>query len=229
MNLAILLSTYNGEKYLSRQLDSILNQSFKNFTLYVRDDFSSDSTKLIIQEYQSKYNNIILIDDLNINIGANKSFYFLLNKVQADYYMFCDQDDIWLDNKLQIQIEEIKKIKMLQSKPVVIFHDLSLMNSKGDLIYNSLFNHKKIKIDDVTFESLFVKNIITGCTCIINNSMRDEMLKISPNKIWFEKRSSRSRCDLRQYSTAPSIGLLAYHMANISGLSICDNSLSKFL
>ena len=89
----ILLATYNGEKYLSEQIESILNQTYKEFNLIISDDFSSDRTKEIIEKYAQKDKRIIaFFQERNIGVVAN--FEFLLKKVENPYFMFADQDDI---------------------------------------------------------------------------------------------------------------------------------------
>ena len=91
----ILLSTYNGEKYLSELLDSLLNQSYSEWKLWIRDDGSSDSTVRILDHYRRSYpNRINLIQSPAGNIGATKSFEILLRQTLSEYIMFCDQDDI---------------------------------------------------------------------------------------------------------------------------------------
>ena len=88
--VAILLSTYNGEKYVKEQIDSFLNQTYKNVEIIVRDDGSKDSTVKILKEYQNNYNNIKLT--VGKNLGFIKSFFELLKLGDADYYAFADQD-----------------------------------------------------------------------------------------------------------------------------------------
>ena len=94
----ILLSTYNGEKYLKEQLDSIFSQSYKNFEIITRDDGSNDETINILKSYNIK------ILDTDKNLGAKLSFSTLLNysvkNTDADYFMFCDQDDIWKNDMI---------------------------------------------------------------------------------------------------------------------------------
>lgn len=185
MNTAILLSTYNGEKFIERQLESIFNQSFQDFCLYVRDDGSSDGTIEILKKYSHKHNNMFIFsDNPHTNRGASSSFMWLLNNVEADYYMFCDQDDLWLENKVELQIEAIQNYKMMDKNvPIVVFHDLILTNSQGSIINKSFWSVHNITIENITFESLFVKNVITGCTTLINQKMKTEILKCNQKNI----------------------------------------------
>ena len=108
----ILLATYNGEKYLAQQLDSILNQSYQDFIIRIHDDNSIDGTIDIIKKYQMRYPEKIKYLDDNISTGSAKNnFEYLLNKSDAQYIMFSDQDDIWLQNKIELSIEKIINIE----------------------------------------------------------------------------------------------------------------------
>ena len=117
MSIVILMSTYNGNQYLKEQLDSIVNQTVLNdCTLFVRDDGSNDDTVNILDSYKKKIN--MIIEEGN-NFGFCKSFNYLLRHApNADYYAFCDQDDVWLPNKLEIAI---KKIRKYTQKPEMYF------------------------------------------------------------------------------------------------------------
>lgn len=181
---AILLSTYNGEKFISHQLESILKQTCQEFVLYVRDDGSSDSTLSILKEYSQKFNNIVIMNNGETNMGASASFLWLLKNVEAKYYMFCDQDDFWLEDKVKYQIEEIEKLKEDENLPIVIFHDLILTNSEGVVISKSFWDLHNFNIDNVTFESLFSQNVLTGCASLINQSMKNQVLKFDVNAIF---------------------------------------------
>lgn len=98
-NICVVMSTYNGEKYIEVQLDSLLKQNDVNLTIFIRDDGSTDHTSEILNHYSQKYNNIIV--SLEKNIGFKKSFLKALKDApESDYYGFCDQDDYWFPNKL---------------------------------------------------------------------------------------------------------------------------------
>lgn len=90
--VAVIMSTYNGERFIKEQLDSILNQTYKNLEIVVRDDGSKDGTVQIVKEYMKTYPNIVLHE--GENLGFIKSFFELLNLVEADYYSYADQDDV---------------------------------------------------------------------------------------------------------------------------------------
>lgn len=101
----ILLAAYQGEKHIKKQLDSLLQQTYPNITIYIRDDGSKDGTIRLIQEYIASNptgKDIILLTDGMGNLGCPGTFYQLLGSCkEADYYAFCDQDDVWYPNKVK--------------------------------------------------------------------------------------------------------------------------------
>ena len=139
----ILLATYNGEKYLKDQLDSILNQTYNNFRLLISDDCSTDKTRNILEEYKNKDNRIELFFQKN-NLGVIRNFEFLLNKVENKYYMFSDQDDIWKEFKIE---KSVKKIE--ESDSDLVYSDLEVVDENLKVKYDSYWKlkgfYKKIK------------------------------------------------------------------------------------
>lgn len=117
--IVVLLSSYNGEKYISKQIESILNQLIDcDLTLIIRDDGSTDSTKKIINEYLIKNDNVIFYE--GSNVGYIKSFFSLImNSGDFDFYALSDQDDIWQSNKLQNAVNQIRKKR--QKNDIILF------------------------------------------------------------------------------------------------------------
>lgn len=159
----ILLATYNGEKYLKEQLDSILNQTYSNFRLIISDDCSNDNTKHILEEYKQKDNRIEVYYQ-NENLGYVKNFEFLLEKVENEIYALSDQDDIWLPKKLEKYIENMES-----NNSDLVFGDLIVVDEKGQEINKSFWKlkgfSKKIK-KDKNYKGLQLNNYITGCTIL---------------------------------------------------------------
>ena len=108
MKVSIALATYNGEKYLREQLDSILNQDFKDFTLYISDDGSSDGTLKILGEYAAKDGRVKPFPKHEPNKSACRHFLYMLENIQSDLYLFCDQDDVWTSDHIGIFVEKYK-------------------------------------------------------------------------------------------------------------------------
>ncbi len=185
-SLAILLATYNGAKYLKEQLNSLLTQTYNDFTIYIHDDNSTDATLSIIQEYTANHNNIILLQDPQTIRGAKGSFGWLMEQVEAQYYMFCDQDDVWLPTKIQQSIELIKKkeIQNGTNTPIVINSDLQVVDQNLKTINESMWVTSKLNPTLLQqLKYLQVYNFSTGCTMIINKQSRDISLPIPPEAL----------------------------------------------
>lgn len=178
----ILLSTYNGEKFLEKQITSILNQSFVNWTLYIRDDGSSDHTLAIIDNYIKEYpEKIIKICDGGKNIGTLHSFEVLLTQSNSPYIMFCDQDDIWLPDKIEITLNKMKDLEKIHSNtPILIHTDLKVVDYNLNIMCESFWNLTHIKPTILSnFNYLGVCNAVTGCTMMINSKTKDICLPFS--------------------------------------------------
>ena len=160
----VLLSSYNGEKYISEQLESLLNQTIPVFIL-IRDDGSTDNTVSIINEFIKKYDNIKLIT--GNNIGFFKSFNALIfNKTvdEFEYIAFCDQDDVWLPEKLEKALLKIKENYNSQI-PFLYFSNMTLTDE--NLKKYGYRNKRSLK---VTPYSALVNCPCAGCTMVFNNS-----------------------------------------------------------
>lgn len=171
----ILLATYNGEKYLKEQLDSILNQTYSNFRLLISDDCSTDDTKKILEKYKKNDNRIELFFQKE-NLGVIKNFEFLLKKVENKYYMFSDQDDIWKERKIE---KSVKKIE--EDDADLVYSDLEVVDENLNVKYKSYWKlkgfYKKIKKYN-NFESLYLNNFITGCTIISKKELINKFLPL---------------------------------------------------
>ena len=107
-NVAILMSTYNGEKYLEEQVKSIISQDYTDWHLYIRDDGSTDNTVNLIKKIARDNEKITFLNENKPkNLGVTGSFMDLLANTKAQYYMFSDQDDYWLPDKIKVTLEEM--------------------------------------------------------------------------------------------------------------------------
>ena len=172
----ILLATYNGEKYLREQIDSILNQTHTEFRLLISDDGSTDGTIEILKEYKEKDARIDVFFQEN-NLGVVKNFEFLLEKVEAKYYMFSDQDDIWKETKIE------KSLNKIEEGFDLVYSDLEVVDENLNVTYSSYWKLKGIynKIKKYNnFESLYLNNFITGCTMISKKELINSFMPL-PN------------------------------------------------
>ena len=184
--IAILLATYNGAKYIREQLDSLFQQSCGDFHLYVRDDGSTDDTLKIVEEYRQKYSDrITVLEDSQKHKGAAKSFMTLLQEVDSDYYMFCDQDDIWLPNKVELTFARMKEIEGTAGKatgtaPALVATDLKVVDEQLSPIKDSFNADLKIDVFRKHPELICVRHVVTGCTMMFNRATKEASLPMSP-------------------------------------------------
>ncbi len=177
----ILLSTYNGERYLSEQLDSILSQTYTDWRLYARDDGSTDQTKAILGRYAEAHPERIIIDDSEPNgLGAMRSFeYLLAHHGEADYFAFSDQDDVWLPDKLEISMATIRQVEQVHpNQPVVVHTDLRVVDEHLNEVSPSFWAYGGIhpEILDHNIHYLAICNSVTGCAMLMNRSARAAVL-----------------------------------------------------
>lgn len=167
----VLLSTYNGEKYIKEQIESILNQKEVEVSLLIRDDASSDKTIEIIGKLADKNNNIIYYKDENL--GPARSFMDLLYKSgEYDYYAFADQDDIWQKQKL---ISAINMLKEKENEPSLYMSALEVVDEKLNLIETKKVN------GNLSFEGEMIRNFATGCTMVLNKKLCDIIKQYNPS------------------------------------------------
>ena len=175
MRVCIILSTYNGKKYVCQQLDSIF-QSAEDMDIFlsVRDDGSKDDTIQILEEYGKK-NNVEIKIDAGENAGSARSFLLAIrNCPKADYYAFCDQDDVWLPKKIATAVNQIRDTE----KPILWCSDYQVTDANQNVILPSAL--KQPIQDDV--RSMFYNNV-PGCTMVFNWALMQKMRMIEISEI----------------------------------------------
>jgi glycosyltransferase involved in cell wall biosynthesis len=165
----IVLTTFNGEKYLSEQIESIIAQDFNSWRLLIRDDGSNDNTVAIIEKYCSLYPNKIVYYDDNKRLGPGAGFLEILKKTTSQYCMFCDQDDIWNKDKVSLSLSKIKELDSEQ--PSLVFTNLSVTDSDMNIIDSSFWNFQNVNPKNTDLASLLYSNVVTGCTMIVNREL----------------------------------------------------------
>lgn len=164
--ILVLVSTYNGEQYLSQQLDSILNQKGVDVSILVRDDGSSDNTILVLEDYENRYQNVHYYQ--GTNVGPIMSFFDLLKHANGyDYYAFCDQDDVWDNDKLFCAIKMLSKEP--DSIPVLYCSNLKVVDEN----LNFCRKAHSIKYDTSKRYAGLVDFYAVGCTEVFNQKAAD--------------------------------------------------------
>ena len=172
----ILMSTYNGERYLAEQLDSIFRQTWPNIEVLVRDDGSKDATLEILKKYQEQHDNLYVFPGKNE--GLTRSFLELIQKCDADYVAFSDQDDYWLENKIEVAVERLEALDgpaLYCSNQILVDQDLNRL-PEGE-------------IPDAVpgFGNALIESMCTGCTAVMNRALIDEVKGHLPKNAIFDK------------------------------------------
>ncbi|WP_052496023.1 glycosyltransferase [Pedobacter lusitanus] len=168
----ILLATYNGSIYLENQLLSLLSQTYKNWRLLIHDDGSNDNTLEIIYKYQKIDSRIILIEDEIKGNGAAYNFMHLLSLSESDLIVFCDQDDIWFENKLMQLVEGFNGEF---DKPLAVFCNGYAYSEQRGIISDKITN---VFPKDLN-EQLFLNAGIQGCSLMFNRMLKQKLLPFS--------------------------------------------------
>ena len=173
-SVAILMSTYNGEKYLEEQIISLLNQTYANIFIYVRDDGSTDATLAILEKYRSEHF-VIFAEE---NIGVVGSFFELLKLAgEHDYYAFCDQDDVWHNDKIMMAAAWLSEKAVMPQQDVALY-------CAGIEIVDEKLSHKGFYPQwkrPAGFENAMVQNIAAGLTSVMSAKLRNELVAHMPN------------------------------------------------
>lgn len=167
--ISILLATYNSERYIRDQLDSLFKQTYQDWKLVVRDDCSLDNTINIIMEYATRYpDKIVIVENEGKKLHAYLNFYELLSKIESEYYMFCDHDDIWLPNKIEISIKQMREIER-DGIPVIVHTDMKVVDQDLNVIQESFWRYSKLLPEKSSFKEMVICNSANGCTMLFNH------------------------------------------------------------
>lgn len=188
--IEILLATYNGERFLPEQIESITSQSFKDYHILASDDNSSDCTFEILRSYESVMGEKIKVVQSNTH-SAKENFYNLLDMADAEYIALCDQDDFWESDRLKKSLKAIQRLEKRYGKetPILVHSDLEIvdgnLNSQNKKMSELTGISEAIKYakkeskylytisTEKSFSRYLVENNITGNTVIINKALLD--------------------------------------------------------
>jgi glycosyltransferase involved in cell wall biosynthesis len=171
----ILLSTYNGERYLAEQMDSLLAQDHHPLDVLVRDDGSTDSTLQILERY-AHASNVRVVRALNV--GAAQSFLELvgLSSPKADYFALCDQDDVWLPSKVSRAVGMLTELQ--SDDPAIYASRLAIVDEKlSPITLSAIPRHPP------ALGNALVETCLTGCTMVFNRAARDLLASNLPRQV----------------------------------------------
>lgn len=171
-HVQILLATYNGEKYLSEQLDSLIAQTYTNWECLISDDCSTDNTTDIIKAYCVKDNRFKLVSSRVKHPSLNENFLDLMNRSTAEFVLFSDQDDYWLDNKVEVLVDAIlEETRECNDIPVCVFSDSSIADSSMNVVVDSFQSTLLNNANDVSTLDIIGSNVVQGCASIVNRKL----------------------------------------------------------
>lgn len=174
--VSILLATYNSEPYIRAQIDSIVGQTYQDWRLVIRDDLSRDKTLDIINEYKCKYpEKISILDNNGESKRAYLNFVELLKHVESDYYMFCDHDDVWLPNKIELSIKRMKEVER-PNIPTIVHTDMRVVDKNLNTISESFWKYSKLLPEHTSFVEMVLCNSANGCTMLFNQKAKEVSL-----------------------------------------------------
>ncbi|MDY0402703.1 glycosyltransferase family 2 protein [Sulfurovum sp.] len=195
--VSIAMATYNGEKYLKEQLDSIYNQTYKNIEVIVCDDYSSDKTIEILEEYSKKYGLKYYVNEKNL--GFKKNFQKAINLCNGEYIALADQDDIWVENKLEVLVKNIGGFSLIHSACSLI--DESSKEISPLWIKQDDFRH--------SFPKFIFGNTVTGCTVLLKRELLKNAFPIPSGEKYHD-------------------WWLALLATKMDGITYCDKALVKY-
>lgn len=181
--ICILLSVYNGENFLKEQLDSLLSQTYKDVEILIRDDGSIDRSLEILNLYD------FLILKNNGNVGIKKSFEILLSfaleNSMSEYFIFCDQDDIWNKNKVETTYHKIQELENTYGKfiPLLVHSNLVVVDQNLDVLSTSFWKYQHIDPSKDSLNRLLLHNTVTGCAMMINRALAEKVKNIPKEAI----------------------------------------------
>lgn len=168
--IEILLATYNGERYIGEQIESIINQDYENWVVRACDDASTDRTYEILKEYQEKFPDKFVIEKREKGSGSAKlNFFHLIKQSTCSYVMCCDQDDVWLPNKISLTMQEMKKCEEAGG-PILVHTDLKVVDEKLQVLGESFSAHSNLR-KAFGYRDVLIQNHVTGCTMMMNRAL----------------------------------------------------------
>jgi glycosyltransferase involved in cell wall biosynthesis len=183
----VLLATFNGGYYLTDLLDSILAQTYADWHLLIHDDGSTDDTTDIVNQYQQTHKTKIrIVEDGDTGLGPCQNFNKLLEHSTADYVMFCDQDDIWMANKIEIMLNTLCRLERRYGKntPLLLHSDLIVTDANMNTLSKSFWQYQYLLPEAGSrFSRLLMQNVVTGSATITNRCAIETALPIPKGAI----------------------------------------------
>ncbi len=186
-SLDVLMATYNGAAFLDQQIRSVLRQSWSSpFRLIVRDDGSTDATPDVLRRYATECSDIVQCVADNDHLGSCGNFSRLMEQSSADYVMPCDQDDVWMLDKIAVTWAEMNRLESIYGRdvPILVHTDLQVADSELKPVSSSFAKYEGLDpIGGGRLRRLLLQNVVTGCTLMANRALLQKAKPIPPEAI----------------------------------------------
>ena len=172
--IEVLMAVYNGSAYIREQIDSILNQTYKNWHLTISDDGSTDGTDLIADEYAAKYPEQITRVYSGVRFGnARDHFMWLSENCTSRYMLYSDQDDVFNPEKMSRLMDAMQNAERQWGRdlPILVFSDQTVVDEKLNVIEPSLMRCQKQAFDSFDYHALLIQNVVTGGAMMVNRPL----------------------------------------------------------
>lgn len=179
--IAIALATYNGAAYIAEQLDSLRRQTYTDWRCYIHDDGSTDSTVEIIDEWCARDPEHFVRLDYTSTHGPTTNFMSLLDRITEErHIMFCDQDDVWNNDKITCTYERMQEIESRYGteRPALVFSDVTVVDQDLRTIASSFYENATVTPQMTTLRDIYITNCAPGCTMMINKALRDCAIRV---------------------------------------------------
>ena len=179
-SVQILLASYNGEAYIGNQLESILVQDYQDFEILVSDDGSQDETVQVVRRYAHADSRIRLVSEGTSHGGACGNFLSLVEQATAPYIAFCDQDDVWLPDKLSLELEKMHQLEEAHGSdvPLLVFTDLAVVDEALEVVSPSFMRYSGFDPQRVSLANLLAQNVSPGCVMLANRALYHDALRL---------------------------------------------------
>lgn len=172
--ITIIMAVYNGQEYIREQLESLKDQTYTEWRLVIRDDRSSDKTAEIVKKFSDEVEQKVIFKVNEKPSGSAKNnFALLINDAkESDYVMFCDQDDIWKKDKIEITFNKMKQAEERYGRdfPLLVHGDVEVIDENGNINADSMFEMSHINADS-KLPQILIQNHVTGCTMMCNKKL----------------------------------------------------------
>jgi glycosyltransferase involved in cell wall biosynthesis len=217
----ILLATWNGERFLAALLDSVLAQDFGWFTILARDDCSEDGTAAILNDYAARFpDRLRVLAPPQQRSGACCNFGALIDAATADFVFLCDQDDIWLPNKMSVTCAAMAGMvsRSGEDRPLLVHTDLAVVGPDLEPLGESHFRYAGVDPGNKSLSQLLLANVATGCTVLVNRALYELARPIPDVALMHDHWLAQVAAALGEIRVVPQATLLyRQHAANAVG------------